>query len=149
VAPGTWRGAVLQDSCYWERLSGFGGEFDEVEANNFTTARQIVTLKSTDAGFRSDDCGEWTRDLSPITASPTSPFGDGMYFVGTDIAAGTWRSRGDFAGSCYWERLDGFTGDFDELIANDFIDVAPIVSISATDAGFSAEDCGTWDYLGP
>ena len=116
-------------------------------ANEFTTVRQIIDIKPGDKGFSTDGCGQWTRDLSPITASPTTPFGDGMYLVGSDVAAGTWRSRGDFSGSCYWERLRGFSGQLADVIANGFTNNPPTVTIAATDAGFHSDGCGTWDKI--
>jgi len=148
IAAGTWRSSAFTGSCYWERKNGFGGTLDEIEANSFSSIRQIVTIEAGDVGFESDGCGTWTRDLSPITPTPTASFGDGVYFVGTDVAAGTWRSRGDFTGFCYWERMSGFGGDLSSIIANDFTDVTPIVTISASDAGFTSDGCGTWDYIG-
>jgi hypothetical protein len=64
--------------------------------------------------------------------------------VGVDIPAGTFRAP-DVAFGCYWERLRGFGGTLDEIIANDFTDIGQIVTIEATDAGFSTDpDCGTW-----
>lgn len=58
IQPGTYRADDASDSCYWERLSGFSGEFEDIIANGFQT---IVTIASTDVGFYSSDCGTWTR----------------------------------------------------------------------------------------
>jgi hypothetical protein len=142
IAAGTYRNSSSSGYCYWERLSGFGGSFDEIIANGLATYRQVVTIKETDAGFSSTDCGTWSQDLSPITESATAPFGDGMYLVGVDIAPGTWRSEG--SSSCYWERLSGFGGDPGEIIANGLSDDPQIVTIGASDAGFESTDCGMW-----
>lgn len=145
MAAGTWRSSDFSGSCYWERKNGFGGTLDEIEANSFSSIRQIVTINSGDLGFESDGCGIWTRDLSPITSSPTAPVSDGIYLVGTDVAVGTWTSRGDFTGFCYWDRISGFSGELSDIIANDFTDTAPIVTISESDTGFTSDGCGTWD----
>ncbi len=106
----------------------------------------MVTIKSSDVGFESNGCGRWTSDLSPITNSTWSPFGEGTYIVGVDIGAGTWQADG--TGSCYWERKEGFTGDFGEIITNDFT-TSPraIVTISAGDRGFTSSGCGTWSRV--
>ena len=77
-----------------------------------------MTISPTDKGFRTEGCGTWTSDLSPITSSPTAPLVGGTYFVGSDIAPGTWRSSGGTG--CYWARLSGFSGTSDDIIANDF-----------------------------
>ena len=48
---------------------------------------------------------------------------------------------------CYWQRVSNFTGAVDAVIANQFV-TSPgvqLVTIAATDAGFSANaECGTW-----
>ncbi|MEX1208395.1 MAG: calcium-binding protein [Acidimicrobiia bacterium] len=149
IQPGVYRNKNFSDFCYWERLSGFSGEFDDIIANDFTSVSAIVTIKPSDAGFSGDgDCGSWTSNLSPVTASLTADFDPGTYIVGVDIAAGTWRNK-NFSDFCYWERLSGFSGEFDDIIANDFTSDQSIVTISASDVGFLAdEECGTWEKIG-
>lgn len=151
IPAGTYRNSGFSSGCYWERLSGFGGTFDEIIANNFTYVRQIVELKPTDAGFDADgECGTWSNDLSPSKA-PAASFGGGIWQVPSEIAPGLWRNAPIDTG-CYWERLAGFSGEFDDIIANDFIsDKTPVVvDVSASDTGFSVDlECGSWTYLGP
>jgi hypothetical protein len=147
IGAGTYRAANPSGGCYWERLSGFSGEFGDVIANNFTDAPEVVTIAPTDVGFSSDGCGTWTSDLSAITTSPTASFGDGKFIVGTDIAPGTWRNSDSNAG-CYWERLSGFSGEFGDLIANNFSTSIQVVTVAPADAGFSSNDCGTWTKIG-
>ena len=144
VPPGRYR-SPGSASCYWERLSGFGGTFGEIIANGFGSVKVVVEIKSTDAGFDSSSCGTWTNSQAPITSSKTSPFAQGTYIVGVDIAAGTWSAPG--GSSCYWERVSGFGGEIADIIANDFGATSPIVSIAADDAGFSSSQCGTWTRI--
>jgi hypothetical protein len=146
IAPGTYRGNLDKDFCYWERLSGFSGEVDDIIANGNSTGSEIVTIAPTDVGFNSNDCGDWTQGLSPITSSQTDPFGEGTLAVGIDIAAGTWRAEG--GDTCYWERMSSFGHTVDDIIANDAGTIGPIVTIAATDAGFSSSGCGTWTKQG-
>src|SRR5688500_2144931 len=80
--------------------------------------RASVTILSSGVYFKTQVCATWTSDLSAITPSPSSAFGDGHYVVGTDVSAGTWRSS-SASGSCYWERQSGFTGDSGTIIANE------------------------------
>ncbi len=148
IAAGTYRNSDSSGGCYWARLSGFGDTLDEIIANEFTYGRSIVTISPTDLGFESNDCGLWSTDLSPITSSPTAPFGDGTYQVGTEIAAGLWRNSTS-ADSCYWQRLSGFGGTLDDVIVNDFTDSIATVWIDPGDLGFSAERCGTWTKIEP
>jgi hypothetical protein len=78
------------------------------------------------------------------TPTPTYPhFGDGTYQVGKDIQPGTYRTRVGSPG-CYYARLKGFGGTLDDIIANNSTDAPAIVTIAATDKGFTSENCGTW-----
>ncbi|MET4047431.1 hypothetical protein BJD99_20470 [Rhodococcus sp. 1163] len=82
------------------------------------------------------------------SADPATSFGNGTWAVGTDIVPGTYVSDGasDEYG-CYWERASSFEGDFDSIIANDFISPdsgQAVVTIKASDVAFNSEDCGTW-----
>jgi S-layer homology domain len=63
IAPGTWRSTPVNgDSCYWARLSGFGGELADIVANDFTDITSIVQISPSDLGFLSEDgCGAWTK----------------------------------------------------------------------------------------
>ena len=144
IAPGTYRSRG-GSGCYWERLKGFGGSFDEIIANDNVIGPTVVTIAATDKGFKSSRCNRWTQDLSPITSSPTAPFGDATLMVNTDISPGTWRSSG--GGGCYWERLSGFSGEFKDIIANDNVAEPTVVTISPGDAGFSSTRCGTWTKI--
>ncbi len=78
---------------------------------------------------------------------PAIDFLDGTYIVGTEVPAGTFRTLAA-EGLCYWERLAGFSGGLDDIIANGLADGAPeIVTIASTDAGFSSSGCGSWSNV--
>ncbi|MDQ1105439.1 hypothetical protein [Nocardioides zeae] len=95
-----------------------------------TAAEDAVTERESAVGLVEDRIAANTFD------------GDGIYVVGDDIQPGTYRSEGgDY---CYWERLSGLSGEFDDLIANDNVTGPAIVSISPGDAAFSTNRCGTW-----
>jgi hypothetical protein len=144
IAPGRYRARNLGLLCYWERLSGLGGSFDEIIANgNPSGSSAVVEIRPTDKGFSSSGCGQWTTDLSAVTSSTAAPFSDGTYIVGVDIAPGTWRSPG--GDLCYWERLGGFSGEFGDIIANGVPGGQAIVTIASTDVGFSTSGCGEWN----
>jgi hypothetical protein len=144
VQPGTYRTREGSTNCYYERLKDFTGGMNSIIANGNTNAPAIVTIKITDAGFNSQGCGTWTKDLSAITASKTS-FGAGTYIVGTDFEPGTYRSSG--GNNCYYERLRDFTGGMNSIIANGNTNNPTIVTIAPTDAGFQSQNCGTWTKL--
>ena len=143
IRPGRYRAVDLGAFCSWSRLSGFSGEFDDIIAIEIPQgASALVDIRPTDVGFESSGCGTWSSDLAAVTAGSTAPFGDGTYLVGVDVAPGTWRAPGgEF---CTWQRLAGFSGDFGELIAIDIVAGPAIVSIAATDIGFSTTGCGSW-----
>jgi hypothetical protein len=146
IAPGRYRARSLRGLCYWERLSGFSGEFKDIIANDTATGSStVVDISLTDKGFSSSGCGKWTLDLAPVTVNTTAPFADGTYIVGVDIAPGTWRSSG--GDICYWERLSGFSGEFKDIIANDTESGQATVTIAPSDVGFSTSGCGEWTLL--
>jgi len=57
---GTWS-ATFTTSCYWARLSGFGGTLEEILANDNETSSAIVQIQPGDVGFLSSRCGAWTK----------------------------------------------------------------------------------------
>lgn len=141
IQPGTYRTRQGSSGCYYSRLSGFSGEFEDIIANENTDAPAIVTIEPTDKGFTSSRCGTWTQDLSAITKSQTS-FGDGVFIVGTDISPGTYKSSG--GSTCYYARLGGFGGQLEDIIANENTESSAIVTIAAGDKGFKSSRCGAW-----
>lgn len=84
-----------------------------------------------------------TTTTQTVTAPPPPPvvaFSDGTYRVGTDIQAGTYQAS--TPDDCFWERLSGFDGTPDEVIASAF--GQGIATIESTDAGFESAGCGNW-----
>jgi hypothetical protein len=144
IKSGTYRTRQGSAGCYYARLSGFGGSLSEILSNDNTDDPAIVTIAASDKGFQSQNCGTWTKDLSQITTSKTS-WPDGMYFVGTDITPGTYKSGGQTG--CYYARLAGFSGGISDIISNNNTDAPAIVTISASDQGFQSRGCGTWTKM--
>ncbi len=144
VEPGTYRTRAGTGNCRWTRRSGFAGDAADVLATGTAGGPAIVTIRSTDKGFESAGCGLWTSDLSTITGSPTAPFGDGDYMVGTDIAPGTWKAQD--AKGCYWARVKDFTGEPADTIGN--ANGSGIVTIQKSDKGFVSSGCGSWTFAG-
>jgi hypothetical protein len=146
IQAGTYRSSKTGSGCYWERLSGFSGELDDIIANGVTDAIWVVEISSTDAGFSTERCGTWTEATSATTSSLTSPFGDGMFLVGMDISPGTWKSPGgDY---CYWARLSGFSGELGHIKANGAGGSNNILTIEPADKGFESSNCGIWTKTG-
>jgi hypothetical protein len=74
-------------------------------------------------------------------------FGNGTWIVGTDIAPGLWRND-DSSDLCLWQRLSGFSGEFEDVITSGLSEDVVTVEISESDSGFSAQDCGVWTKIG-
>jgi hypothetical protein len=133
-------------SCYWERVSGFGGTLGEILANDFVgfdAAQLIVDILPSDLGFKTEPaCRTWFNTPRFGGQSTIRP---GTWLVSSQITPGTYRAA---AGpGCYWERLRDFTGNISGVIANDFVSGGgtQLVTISGGDLGFHGDgDCGTW-----
>ena len=143
IAPGTYATSDTSQGCYWERLTGFSGELDDIITNEFTFDTTIVTIDASDVGFSSSGCGTWVPVQDTYPSSPTTTFGPGSFVVGLHIAPGTYVS-GDTSQGCYWERLTGFSGELDDIITNEFTFDRTIVTIQPGDVGFSSSGCGQW-----
>ena len=61
IQPGTYRTREGSPNCYYERLKDFTGGLNSIIANGNTDDPTVVTIKPTDAGFQSQDCGTWTK----------------------------------------------------------------------------------------
>jgi hypothetical protein len=141
VTPGVYM--TDRDGCYWARLSSPSSSFDDINANGNVSGRVIVEILDSDVAFESSRCGQWIP-YAPTPETATS-FGDGVWAIGSDIDAGLYASS-DVSG-CYFARLSGFTGDFNDLTANANIDGRAVVDIRAEDIGFESSRCGTWTLV--
>lgn len=146
LKPGLYKATGTGDSCYWERLNGFSGSFDDINANHFGAANGYVRILKSDKGFSTSGCGSWKK--APSTGAKTSTISkDGSYRVGIDIKPGLYKSTN--SGSCYWATLTDFTGGFEDLITNDFnYDRSILVQIPSTAKGFEKTGCGTLKRIG-
>ena len=135
-----------EQSCYWARLSGLGGELSEIVANDNAEGRIIVEVKAADAAFQSSGCGIWNPFDVGAAVSQQSSFGDGSVVVGRDIAPGLYAASRVPGDSCYWERQSGLGGEPADIIDNDFVfdDGAVVVTIANGDFSFTSSGCGTW-----
>jgi hypothetical protein len=78
----------------------------------------------------------------PSLALGTASFRDGIWRVGKDIGAGTYRSRG--GDNCYWARLRSFSGNLNAILANANPAGPTVVTLKPTDKGFETNGCGNW-----
>lgn len=147
IVPGRYTTTVPVDGfCAWDRLSGLGGTIEESLGYGVAAGDDVlvVDIAEDDLAFQTDGCGTWTPYVPPV--SPATSFGDGVFVVGSDIAAGRYESTGGTA-DCYWARLTSFGGSFDEIIEN-ATEVPTDVTILESDVGFVTTRCGTWTLAG-
>jgi hypothetical protein len=81
---------------------------------------------------------------APVGAPATAQgsFGDGLYQVGVDIAAGNYHTDG--GKNCYWERLSNLSGGFTAIIANGEPDAPTTVRVLTSDKAFSVHGGCNW-----
>jgi hypothetical protein len=84
---------------------------------------------------------------SPLTESAIeTDFGDGLYQVGVDIAAGNYRTGG--GRGCYWERLNNLSGGFTGIISNGEPTKPATVRVLASDKAFAVHGGCAWRRVG-
>ena len=83
---------------------------------------------------------------TPTPTGPVDSFGDGIHIVGIDILPGTYIVPNE-DNRCFWSRLAGFSGQLDDVIANENPTGQSIVTIDTRDAGFESSRCGDWALL--
>jgi hypothetical protein len=110
---------------------------DSCSSNGSTVASGPTATSSASAA---------TTKQATATSAPKPKFAtfhDGTHRVGTDIQAGTYRTRSGSSG-CYFARLKGFGGAVEDILANDNTDAPAVVTILPTDQGFESNNCATW-----
>jgi hypothetical protein len=120
-----YRASTATESCRWAINTDqrtISGNLDIVFV--LTSDRWLVTI----------GCGTW--EPYARNASTGTPFGDGLFIVGAEVAPGRYRATGATE-KCAWERWSHLrvplpTGR------------TPVVDILDSDAGFHSSGCGTW-----
>jgi hypothetical protein len=130
---------------------------DEVVTDAEVQADEVVTDAQAQADELVADAQERVEDLDDREAElearaedldvteervAATTFGNGIHVVGDDIEPGTYRNDG--GSNCYWARLSGLSGSFDDLVANGLPDGPTTVEISAGDVGFESSGCSDW-----
>lgn len=84
-----------------------------------------------------------TATVTEAAAGPTATIKNGISLVGVDIQPGTYRSDNE---DCYWARLSGTSGSFNDIIANS--NGATVVTIDSSDHAFESRRCSPWTQVG-
>lgn len=85
---------------------------------------------------------EQSESASSESSEQNTIPGDGTFLVGEDIQPGTYETEG--SESCYWERLSGTSGTFDDIITNGLPTGPTTITISPSDEAFLTEGCSEW-----
>lgn len=145
VATATMSEAVTERDDLAEEAESLRQERDDLATNleEAQTERDAAVARAEGLEAAADAQEADAVAAAEDAAASSVTFGDGTWRVGEDIEPGTYRTGGnDF---CYWERLSGFSGEFNDIITNDFSSGPGTVTIQGSDAGFTSQGCGTWD----
>ena len=132
-------------SCYWQRATNASGSTSSIITNDIGAGQRLVYVRPTDKVFKTSGCRTWSRVTAAVINSKstrTNIPGDGVYFVGSDLRPGTYRSTGnkDF---CYWERARSADGASSSIIDNEISQGQLVVTI--TPGGiFQTSGCNPW-----
>ncbi|MFC0682807.1 hypothetical protein ACFFGH_33665 [Lysobacter korlensis] len=148
LAAGTYATSTATRFCYWERVSGWSGSFDDIIANDLGAGQRIVTVYPSDVGLVTEGCGSWVK-LSDLGVAPRSSVAaEAVVAVNAQVRPGLYQAN-DGSDGCYWARLSGFSGLLDDITDNYYGESArPIVRIFSTDKGFETSNCGGWVRIG-
>jgi hypothetical protein len=147
IRPGTYKSSGNSDGmCYWEREKDAKNDTDSILANGNVTGNSYVTIAASDKFFKSTGCDDWYAVPAASGAPKTSVAGDGMYKVGTDMAPGTYKSKG--GDGCYWERDKDALHGVDSILANDNPTGAAVVTVTKSDKYFKSTTCAAWSKTG-
>ncbi|WP_350258223.1 hypothetical protein [Scrofimicrobium sp. R131] len=140
--------AKLQDaldevSTQKEQLSQYQQREDEIAEREASLAEQEAAAQKE---AEEKAAAEAAAKKEAEEKAKANTFGSGTMVVGVDIQPGTYRS--DASGSsCYWARLSGLSGTFDDIIANGLPDGQAVVTIDPSDKAFDSTRCGTWTRI--
>lgn len=123
---------------------GAGGGTKSANTSNSTTAAPTVTV--TAPGAQAAAPAPVTVTVTAPAAAPAAPVAgvptQGTQLVGSEVAPGTYRAAGSL---CYWARLSGTSGTFEEILANN--NGPGVVTILASDKAFKSARCD-WSKVG-
>ena len=150
IPPGRYRTSNSSSLCTWDRVRMSGRRIAALLGSQTGGGGSaVVDIEPADDGFITSDCGTWSSDIQPITQSPTTAFGDGVWIVGVDVSPGRWVASLGAVEACHWRRLASFQGRAEDVLDEGYPDAGEIlVTITPADAGFSTLGCGRWSYVG-
>lgn len=130
-----------------ERAAYYEQSRDEARANVKTTTETATVVKTETQVQTETKTVTVEPPPPPPPAGPKTTFASGTYQVNIDIAPGTYVAPG--GSNCYWERLSGLSGEFEDVITNDWTQGGQVyVTIQTSDVAFKTDGCGEWTTTG-
>ena len=150
MPPGLWR-SLGGSQCSWARVGGS----TVTGTSTHTNGPQYVQIQGSDVGLTVDQCLPFWQDPGPFArplAQPGSPFGDGDFLVGSEVAAGTYSATFPPGQRCSWANVRGFHGcdqghNPDANRSGSSTNGFASVLISPFDYGFTSQGCGQWQPM--
>lgn len=103
----------------------------------------VIVANDSPARAAGDKAAVVSRGPEYAPPVPGRVSGDGMWIVGKQIKPGVYQSNAGV--SCYWERLAGLSGKYEDLLDNGGFRRGPkLVEVKATDFAFASQGCGEW-----
>jgi hypothetical protein len=123
----------------WNPLSIVGGCVVLFVLTILAASCTAILAESDNSSGIKDSTTDTQDTSSPPKSKKESPkklgisFEDGMYLVGTDIKAGSYKTDGDadLDLGCYWERTKDDSGEFGSIIANEYADGPGRVTVNS------------------
>lgn len=145
IKPGTYYSGTT-NGCYWERLSSTNGSFEAINGNSIGSGQRMITISSSDRYVSFNSCGSWYPIAAAGPRLAKIP-ADGVFKVNQQVGPGTWQTS--FSDGCYWATTASASGDFGDLISNDYLSGrgSTIVEISSDVFAFETSGCGTWTKI--
>jgi hypothetical protein len=141
VAPATYLAQAGSRDCIWERLNAA----DRVLGGDYGSGQRVVTVRSTDGSFRSQDCGTWVKHYPGMVAPRLNTPQNGVYVLGDQLERGTYVTPGPAAAgeTCYYGFIKEFTGlvDRSDLVGHRMVDEPTTITMPSTAKGFETSGC--------
>lgn len=150
MPPGLWR-SLGGSGCQWSRIQN--GAPAIAGKSTHDNGPQYAQIAASDIGFASSNCLPFWQHPGPFArplAQPGSPFGDGDFLVGSEVAPGTYVASPPAGQVCNWAVVRGFHGKDSSGRNPDFVRgdttsaSAPTAVVDLGDFGFTSQGCGQW-----
>ncbi len=144
ITPGLYR--TEEYVRYFERLSGLGGELQDIITNALPSQGPVVVeIKASDIAFQSRTDVLWTLIDESYNPEIRKTFGDGYWIVHRDIMPGIYRTEDDVR---YYARLSGFGNQLNDIIVNAAsVTGGAVIEILDSDAGFLTKGGAQWTFI--